>query len=74
LVTSSQPYVTLDARFEKHIGRAILFVRGRNLNGVRQTQFSPVLRTASSAAGQWTNDVWAPLDGRAFNAGLRLRY
>ena len=73
-VTSSQPYVTLDARFEKHIGRAILFVRGRNLNGVRQAQFSPVLRTASSAAGQWTNDVWAPLDGRAFTAGLRLRY
>jgi iron complex outermembrane receptor protein len=70
----SQPYVTLDARFEKHIGPAILFMRGKNLTGVRQSQYMPVLRRASGSAGQWTNDVWAPLDGPVLNAGLRLKY
>jgi iron complex outermembrane receptor protein len=74
LVTVSQAYVTIDARFEKHLGRAILFVRGKNLTGVDQAQFMPLLRRASGPAGQWTNDVWAPLDGRVVNAGLRLKY
>ena len=73
-VKYSDPYVTIDARFEKHVRRATVFVRGKNLIGVHQSQFIPLLRTASGPAGQWTNDVWAPLDGRVINAGLRLRY
>jgi outer membrane receptor for ferrienterochelin and colicins len=74
LVRVGREYVTIDARLEKHVGPAIVFVRGKNLTGVRQSQFSPVLRPASSPAGQWTNDVWAPLDGRVLNAGLRVTY
>jgi outer membrane receptor for ferrienterochelin and colicins len=74
LVTASQPYVTIDARIEKHVRRTILFVRGRNLTGVHQSQFNPVLRSASGHAGEWTNDIWAPLDGRVINAGLRMTY
>jgi iron complex outermembrane receptor protein len=70
----SRPYATFDARLEKQVGRAIVYVRGRNLTGVHQAQYSPVLRSASGPAGQWTNDVWAPLDGRVLNAGLRVRY
>ena len=73
-VKYSDPYVTIDAKFEKHVRRAVVFVRGKNLIGVHQSQFIPLLRTASGPAGQWTNDVWAPLDGRVINAGLRLRY
>jgi outer membrane receptor for ferrienterochelin and colicins len=74
LVTYSQPYVTIDARLEKHVRRAVVFVRGRNLTGVHQSQFAPLLRRASGSSGQWTNDVWAPLDGLVVNAGLRLQY
>lgn len=70
----SQPWVTVDARLEKHIKRAILFVRGKNLMNVHQLQFAPVLRAASGAAGQWADNVWAPLDGISVNAGLRIRY
>jgi iron complex outermembrane receptor protein len=73
-VTYSQPYVTIDARLEKHVSRAIVFVRGKNLSGVRQTQFGSLLRSASGPAGQWTNDVWAPLDGPVVIAGLRMKY
>jgi iron complex outermembrane receptor protein len=74
LITVSRAYVTLDARLEKHVRRAIVFVRAKNLTGVHQAQFSPVLRRASGQAGEWTNDVWAPLDGRVINAGLRMTY
>jgi iron complex outermembrane receptor protein len=74
LVRVSRPYVTIDARLEKHVGPAILFVRGKNLTGVRQAQFDPVLRRASSPTGQWTYDAWAPLDGLVMNAGVRVRY
>jgi len=74
LYTASRPYVTLDARLEKHVRGAILFVHGKNLTGVRQSQFFPAVLDASGAAGQWTRDVWAPLDGFIMNAGLRLKY
>lgn len=69
-----QAFVTIDARFEKHIGRGILFVRGSNLTNVHQAQYAPVLRTASGAAGQWADNVWAPLEGLIVNAGMRVSY
>ena len=68
------PYVTLDARFEKHIRRAVVFVYGKDLTGVHQLQFSPVLRPSSGFAGQWADNAWAPLEGRVINAGLRVTY
>jgi len=74
VVTMTQSYVTVDARFEKHVGRSIIFVRAKNLTDVRQSRFAPVLRASSGSAGQWTKDVWAPLDGRVLNAGVRVTY
>jgi iron complex outermembrane receptor protein len=74
LYSGSRPYVTLDARLEKHIGPAILFAVAKNVTGVKQSQFFPVLLTASGPAGQWTRDAWGPLDGFALNVGLRLKY
>jgi outer membrane receptor for ferrienterochelin and colicins len=70
----SSPYVTIDARFEKHVRRAVVFVYAKDLTGVYQLQFGPVLRTASGAAGQWADNAWAPLDGRVINAGIRVTY
>jgi iron complex outermembrane receptor protein len=68
------PYVTVDARLEKHVRRAIVFVTAKDLTGVHQLQFGPVLRTSSGAAGQWADNAWAPLDGRVINAGVRVKY
>jgi outer membrane cobalamin receptor len=73
-VASSRAYATLDARVEKHVRRAIVFARGSNLLNVRQSQFTPVLRRASGAAGQFADNVWAPLDGFVVNAGVRVTY
>ena len=74
LYTTSRLYATIDARLEKHMRRAIVFVRGRNLTNVRQSQFFPVILNASGHAGQWTREVWAPLDGVVLNAGMRFKY
>ncbi|HEV8216673.1 MAG TPA: TonB-dependent receptor [Gemmatimonadaceae bacterium] len=74
LYTGSRPYVTLDARLEKHVGPTTVFAVAKNVTGVKQSQFFPVLLTASGPAGQWTRDAWGPLDGFALNVGLRLKY
>jgi outer membrane receptor protein involved in Fe transport len=69
-----QSYVTIDARFEQHVRRAIVFANLEDLTGVHQLQFGPVLRSASGAAGQWADNVWAPLEGRVLNVGVRVPY
>ncbi|HEY4304920.1 MAG TPA: TonB-dependent receptor [Gemmatimonadaceae bacterium] len=70
----TRSYVTLDARVEKHVRRAILFARGSNLANVHQSQYAPVVRRSSGAARQFADNVWAPLDGLVVNAGVRFTY
>jgi outer membrane receptor for ferrienterochelin and colicins len=70
----SRPYATVDALIQKQLGRLIVFLHGEDLNGVRQTQFDPILRPAPARGERWTTDVWAPLEGRVINAGLRVQY
>jgi iron complex outermembrane receptor protein len=41
---------------------------------VRQTQFDSLVRPSRAADGRWTVDVWGPLEGRVFNAGVRLGF
>jgi len=71
---NGQPYVTIDARLEKHVRRVVVFAYGKDLTGVHQLQLGRVLRQSSGAAGQWADNAWAPLDGRAINVGLRVTY
>jgi outer membrane receptor for ferrienterochelin and colicins len=54
--------------------RLRVFVNAENLGDVRQTTHEPLIRRAPDAAGRWTIDAWAPLEGRTVNAGLRLRF
>jgi outer membrane receptor for ferrienterochelin and colicins len=70
----SRPYVVLGFLAEHRIGRARLFLNAENLLDARQTRWDPLLLPARSAEGRWTTDVWAPLDGRTFNAGVRLDF
>jgi len=58
--------------FEKIIGRFRFFANGENLGNIRQTRYDPLVRGARAPDGRWTVDAWAPLDGRVFNAGIRL--
>jgi iron complex outermembrane receptor protein len=68
----SRPYLVLGLLAERRIGRARAFINLENLLDVRQTRYDPLVLPARSAQGRWTTDVWAPLEGRVINAGVRL--
>ena len=68
----SRPYLVLGALAEWRVRTARVFINFENLTNVRQTRWDPLLRPAATPAGRWTTDVWAPLEGRVINAGVRL--
>jgi outer membrane receptor for ferrienterochelin and colicins len=72
--TLSAPYTTIGILVEQKIGPASIFVNGENLTGVRQTHFDPLLLPRRASTGRWTTSQWAPLEGRTFNAGVRVKY
>ena len=71
---TSEPYVVVGALIEKRIGRVGLFLNAENLTDARQTRWDPLVRPSRGVDGRWTVDAWAPLDGRAVNGGVRLRF
>jgi len=71
---ASAAYVEVNVLGELRIRDVRLFVNAVNLTDVRQTHFDPLLLPAQAPDGRWTTDVWAPLDGRVFNAGVRVEF
>lgn len=72
---ASRAYLVTGFLVEKRIGeRARVFLNAENLLDARQTRWSPVVRPSPTAQGRWTTGAWAPLEGRAFNAGVRLTF
>ena len=69
--TVSEPHVVVGFLAERRFGSVRLFLNAENLLDTRQTRHDPLLLPARSPEGRWTTDVWAPLEGRAFNAGVR---
>ena len=53
---------------------SMVFVNAENLADWRQTTHVPIVRPARAPDGSWLDDEWGPLDGRVFNAGVRLRF
>jgi outer membrane receptor for ferrienterochelin and colicins len=70
----TKPYVMLGLVGEYRVGRARIFINSENLGNVRQTRDNPLVRPLRAADGRWTVDVWGPLEGRIFNAGIRLGF
>jgi outer membrane receptor for ferrienterochelin and colicins len=68
----SRPYVHVGVIAERRFGRARIFVNAENLLDVRQTKYDPLVLPFLSHKGRWTTDVWAPLDGRVANVGVRF--
>lgn len=68
------PYVMWGAIAEWRTGKARFFFNAENLGDVRQTRFDPLVVPARRPDGRWTDDIWAPLDGRTINAGVRLGF
>ena len=71
----SEAYVELGAVAEVVIAPQIrAFINLENILDVRQTDHDPLLLPQRTAAGSWTVDSWAPLEGFVVNGGLRLRF
>jgi iron complex outermembrane receptor protein len=68
----SEPYFELNALGEIHFGGISIFVNAINLTNVRQTRFDPLIRQTPGLGGTPITEVWAPLDGRTFNVGIRV--
>jgi len=73
-LSESAAYVLFGGLVEQRIGKLRVFVNAENLGNVRQTDWSPVLRTIRAVDGRWTVDAWAPLDGRVLNGGVRVAF
>jgi len=70
----SKPYVLTGFLAERKFGPWRVFLNAENLTDVRQTRWDPLLRPARGVDGRWTVDAWAPLDGRVFNGGIRVKF
>jgi outer membrane receptor for ferrienterochelin and colicins len=68
----SEPYLELNALSEIRFGAVSIFVNAINLTNVRQTRFDPLIRPTPRLGGTPITEVWAPLDGRTFNVGIRV--
>ena len=68
---ASHPYIELNALAELRFAQIALFVNAVNLTNSRQTRYDPLLRPSPGPGGNPITEVWAPLEGRSFNAGVR---
>jgi iron complex outermembrane receptor protein len=68
----SRPYLILGMLAERRFGAVRAYFNLENLANVRQTRWDPLVLPARSLGGRWTTDVWAPLEGRVVNGGVRL--
>lgn len=68
----SRPYLLIGALARRRFGPLLVFVNAENLLDVRQTREELVVLPARRPDGRWLVDAWAPLDGRVFNAGVRV--
>ena len=71
---SSPSHWILGFLVERRMGRMRFFVNAENVLDTRQTTYDPLLRPARTPDGEWVTDVWAPLDGRSINGGVRLMF
>jgi iron complex outermembrane receptor protein len=72
--SESKPYVSVGFLVEHRFGPVKAFVNAENLTDSRQSRRDPILRPSRAVDGRWTVDAWAPLEGRVFNAGMRLAF
>jgi iron complex outermembrane receptor protein len=70
----SEPYVVVGFLVERHIGPLRLFLNAENVFDTRQTRHDPLVLPARAPDGRWLTDVWAPLEGRSFNGGVRWNF
>ncbi|HET9299273.1 MAG TPA: TonB-dependent receptor, partial [Candidatus Polarisedimenticolaceae bacterium] len=71
---AGSPYWDVSFLAELRIRQVRVFVNALNLADVRLTEHAPFLLPTPSPTGRPTTEVWAPQEGRYFNAGVRLQF
>jgi iron complex outermembrane receptor protein len=72
--TVTPGFIELNVLGELRIGETSLFLNATNITNSRQTHYDPLLRPELrpfGPGGDPITDVWAPLEGRTFNLGVR---
>lgn len=69
--SASPGYWQLNCLAEVRFGEFAIFVNAVNLTDVRQTKYDPLVRPYPGPGDDPITGVWAPLDGRVFNLGVR---
>ncbi|HEX6133180.1 MAG TPA: TonB-dependent receptor [Longimicrobiales bacterium] len=72
--SQSEPHVIVGFLVERRFGPARLFLNAENIFDTRQTRHDPLTLPARAPDGRWLTDVWAPLEGRSFNGGVRWNF
>lgn len=72
--SSSKPYLYTMAIAMRQFGPVEIVANFENLLDIRQTKYQPLIRPTPTAAGRWTTDVWAPLEGFMANVAIRYRW
>ncbi|HKK94204.1 MAG TPA: TonB-dependent receptor [Longimicrobiales bacterium] len=67
---TSRDHFILGFLIDRKLGPFRLFLNAENVLDTRQTGYDPLLRPSRTPDGRWITDVWAPLEGRAFNGGV----
>jgi iron complex outermembrane receptor protein len=70
----SKPHFILGFLIDRRFGPVRVFLNAENILDTRQTRYDPLLRPIQTPDGRWITDVWAPLEGRAFNGGIWINF
>jgi outer membrane receptor for ferrienterochelin and colicins len=69
---TSPAYTHIGLLTERRIGPMRVFVNVENLLNVRMTSDARLTLPDRGLGGRWTRDVWGPVEGLVFNAGVRF--
>lgn len=72
--SESRPYWELGALVEHQFGKYMVFLNVEDLLDVRQTHYDRLVLPRRAPDGEWTVDVWAPMEGRVANLGVRVKF
>ena len=70
----AKPHVIVGLLIERRFGPARVFLNAENILDTRQTRHDRLVLPARAPDGRWTTDIWGPLEGRAFNGGVRWTF
>jgi iron complex outermembrane receptor protein len=69
--TTAPRHVIIGFLAERRMGPVRVFLNAENVLDARQTRHDPLMLPERAPDGRWITDVWGPLEGRAFNGGVR---